>query len=73
MADKAGATNSYGDNMAHIQTFAIGKTIAELEKAVGELDALGEKDSPADVVSGATFSDSKGYLQAIIDTAKAAE
>lgn len=73
MAEKGGSTNTYATNMKAIQDFAIGKTIAELEATIGELEALGEKDSPADVISGATFSDSKGYLQAIIDTAKTAE
>lgn len=73
MAEKGGSTNAYAANMKAIQDFTLGKTIAELEATVGELDALGEKDSPADVISGATFSDAKGYLQAIIDTAKAAE
>lgn len=73
MKEKAGATQTYGDNMKAIQDFAIGKTIAELEATASELGTLGEKDSPSDVVSGATFSDSQGYLQAIIDTAKAAK
>lgn len=73
MAEKGGSTNAYAANMKAIQDFTIGKTIAELEATIGKLDALGEEDSPADVISGATFSDSKGYLQAIIDTAKEAK
>lgn len=73
MAEKGGSTNDYAANMKAIQDFTIGKTVAELEATIGELDALGEEDSPADVISGATFSDSKGYLQAIIDTAKTVE
>ncbi|MGM0125550.1 hypothetical protein IGI37_002949 [Enterococcus sp. AZ194] len=71
MADKGGATNTYSDNMKAVTQFALGKTVAELETAVGDLGKLGEKDSPADVVTGATFSDTAGYLQAIIDAMKA--
>ena len=73
MKEKAGATKTYADNMKAIQDFAIGKTVAELEAAASELEALGEEGNPADVVSGATFSDSQGYLQAIIETAKLAK
>ena len=71
--EKGGATKTYADNMKAIQDFAIGKTVAELEAAASELEALGEEGNPADVVSGATFSDSQGYLQAIIETAKLAK
>ncbi|MGX7197553.1 peptidoglycan-binding protein [Enterococcus olivae] len=73
MAERGGATKAYAENMQTIQDFAIGKTIAELEEALGELDALGEDGDPADVVSGATFSDTHGYLQAIVETAKEAQ
>ena len=73
MKEKGGATKTYADNMKAIQDFAIGKTVAELEAAASELEALGEEGNPADVVSGATFSDSQGYLQAIIETAKLAK
>ena len=73
MADKGGATNEYSSNMAAVADFALGKSVVELESAVKELDALGEDDSPADVVTGATFSDTSGYLQAIIDAMKAAK
>ncbi|MCB5951755.1 peptidoglycan-binding protein [Enterococcus sp. BWT-B8] len=73
MADKGGATNAYSDNMAAITEFALGKTVKELEDTVKELDGLGEDDSPADVVTGATFSDTSGYLQVIIDAMNAAK
>ncbi|MGC6767958.1 peptidoglycan-binding protein [Enterococcus sp. LJL51] len=73
MADKGGATNPYADNMSAVIKFALGKTTSELEDTVKELDGLGEDDSPADVVTGATFSDTAGYLQAIIDAMKAAK
>lgn len=69
MADIAGSTISYDDNLDAIQDFAIGKTLAEIEEAIAELDGLGEDDEIADVVSGATFVDTSGYLQAIVDTA----
>lgn len=73
MSEKGGATNTYSDNLAAVIQFALGKTSGELEATVGELKGLGEDDSPADVVSGATFSDTAGYLQAIVDAIKAAE
>ncbi len=69
MADIAGATNSYNENLDAIQDFAIGKTLVEIEDAIAELDSLGEDDKIADVVSGATFVDTNGYLQAIVNTA----
>lgn len=69
MTEHAGATQTYADNMQAIIDFALGKTVAELEEAVADLDGLGEDDSPADVVSGATFADTSGYLQSIIDAA----
>lgn len=73
MAEKGGATNTYSDNMAAVIQFALGKTTDELEGTVEELKGLGEDDSPSDVVSGATFSDTAGYLQALIDAMKKAE
>lgn len=69
MSDIAGATLSYNENLDAIQDFAIGKTLAEIEEAIAELDGLGEDDEIADVVSGATFADTNGYLQSIVDTA----
>ena len=69
MSDIAGATLSYNENLDAIQDFAIGKTLAEIEEAIAELDGLGEDDEIADVVSGATFVDTSGYLQAVVDTA----
>lgn len=69
MTDIAESTTSYNDNLDAIQEFAIGKTIAEIEEAITNLDGLGEDEEIADVVSGATFVDTNGYLQAIVDTA----
>ncbi|MCU7660539.1 peptidoglycan-binding protein, partial [Lacticaseibacillus paracasei] len=45
-------------------------TIAELETAVSDLKG---KKKVSDVVSGATFTDTSGYLTAIISAAKAAK
>lgn len=70
MEENAGATMTYMDNMQAIVEFAQGKSISELEDAVSELEGQGEDDDIADVVSGATFVDTAGYLQAIIDTAQ---
>src|SRR5699024_9589757 len=50
---KAGSTVSYSDNLTAIEDFAKGKTIAEIEDTINELDGLGEDDDVADVVSGA--------------------
>lgn len=68
MTDIAGSTTSYNDNMDAIQDFAKGKTVAELEEAIAALEALGEDEEIADVVSGATFVDTNGYLQSVVDT-----
>lgn len=70
MAEIAGATTPYADSIKAIGDFAAGKTTAELEEAVAELQGLGEEGNVADVVSGSTLSDTSGYLQAIVDTAK---
>lgn len=73
MKEKGGSTQEYAVNMKAVEDFTIGKTIAEIEAAIGELDKQGEDGNPTDVVSGATFADTKGYLQVIADTAKKAE
>lgn len=69
MMESANSTVSYSDNLAAIQDFTKGKTIAEVEETISELDGLSEDDDIADVVSGATLVDTGGYLQAIVDTA----
>lgn len=68
MADVAGSTVSYNDNMDAIQDFAIGKTVEEIEAAIADLGDLGDDGEIADVVSGATFVDTSGYLQSVVDT-----
>lgn len=69
MTDIAGSTVTYADNLKAITDFAAGKTTAELEETIAELQGLGEDDSVADVVSGSTLADTSGYLQAIVDVA----
>ncbi|MFD1484880.1 peptidoglycan-binding protein [Lacticaseibacillus baoqingensis] len=72
MKKEAKATHTWTENATAINEFAKGKTIAELQTTVDDLK--GNKDKKvADVVSGATFADTAGYLQAIIDAAKAAK
>lgn len=72
MASSGGATQTWLENIQAIDEFAKGKTIEELEAAVTELEGIGEDGDVADVVTGATFSDTAGYLQTIIDAAQAA-
>lgn len=68
MTDNAGAENTYVENMDAILAFAQGKTIDEIKEAISELENQDDQDEIADVVSGATFVDTNGYLQAIVDT-----
>jgi hypothetical protein len=70
MTKEAKATHTWIENSDAIAAFANGKTIAELETAVGKVK---NTKKVADVVSGATFVDTAGYLQAIIDAAKVAK
>lgn len=69
MTEKAKSTVSIADNYKAIQDFAKGKTIDELKEVVD-----GAEDGKAiDAVTGATLVDTKGYLQAIINTAEKSE
>jgi hypothetical protein len=68
MMESAGSTVTYGDNMQAIIDHAEGSTVEEIQATIDELNGLGEEDEIADVVSGATFVDTAGYLQAIVDT-----
>ncbi|WP_125705048.1 peptidoglycan-binding protein [Lacticaseibacillus daqingensis] len=70
MKKEAKATHTWTENAIAINDFAKGKTIAELEAAVASLKG---KSKVADVVSGATFVDTAGYLTAVIEAAKAAQ
>ena len=66
MAENAGSTVSIDVNYDAIQSFAVGKTVDELTKIVGE-------DNAVDAVSGATLADTGAYLKAIADAAQAAK
>lgn len=59
MKNNGGATQEYAVNMAAVEKFCEGKTIAELGKV--------------DAVSGCTFTDASGYVKAIADAATAAQ
>ena len=69
MADHAGSTVSLADNYAAIEAFVVGKTISELEGEVAEKDAA----ATVDAVSGATLVDTLGYINGLIEAAKAAQ
>lgn len=69
MAEKAGSTISYIDNLKAISQFTIGKTIDELSETVSDIEDQGDDANIADVISGATLVDAGGYLQAIVDVA----
>lgn len=68
MTEIADATSSYGDNMRALIDHAVGSTVEEVEFTISELEDLDKEDSITDVVSGATFVDTNGYLQAIVNT-----
>ena len=67
MTAYAGSTVSIADNYDAIQAFVVGKTVADLEA----LPTSGE--NVVDAISGATLVAAPGYLQGIIDAAKAAK
>ena len=66
---KAGSTVMLADNYAAIEAFVTGKTIAELEAAVAGKDAA----AMVDAVSGCTLVDTLGYVNGLIEAAKAAK
>lgn len=66
MAEKGGSTVALDANYDAIQSFVVGKTIDEVAEVAGS-------DGAVDAVSGATLVDTAGYLQAIVDAAKAAK
>lgn len=65
----AGSTVALADNYAAIEAFVAGKTIAELENAIAGKTAA----EAIDAVSGCTLVDTLGYLNGIIEAAKAAK
>ena len=66
MKEKAESTVSIWDNYVAIEEFAMGKTIDELKEAIADA----EDGKAIDSVTGATLVDTKGYLEAIIETAE---
>lgn len=66
MTEKAKSTVTISDNYKAIENFAKGKTISELEEAIKDA----EDGKAIDSVTGATLVDTKGYIQAIINTAQ---
>ena len=66
---KDGSTIALADNYAAIEAFVIGKTVAELEAAIAGKDAA----AMVDAVSGCTLVDTLGYIQGLIEAAKAAQ
>ena len=74
MKEKAGSTVAIDANYAAIQDYVTGKTIAELEEALGKYTSDEEKATmAADVVSGATLADTYGYVSTFVEAAKAAK
>jgi len=69
MKEEANSTISYDKNMAAVEKYATGKTIKELEATLTKKS----KSQMVDAVSGATLVDTKGYLTAILNAAKAAK
>ena len=70
MAEKAGSTVAYADNLDAISAAVQGKTFEEVEALIAELEGLGEDGNVADVVSGATLADTAGYVSAILEAAQ---
>ncbi len=67
MTEKGGATQTLDASWMAIEAYAVGKTVAELEEWVSTAEA------GVDVVSGSTLVDTVGYIQAVIEAAKAAQ
>jgi hypothetical protein len=70
MAKNAGSTIAWDKNIAAIEQFATGKTIAELEKLLKDTP---KEKMPIDTISGSTLADSHGYLTSILEAAKVAK
>lgn len=66
MAEKAGSTVSLKDNFNAIENFVVGKTIDEIKEVI----ASATPGEAIDAVTGATFVDTAGYLQLIVDSAE---
>ena len=69
LAEKAGSTVKYTDNLVAIQDFVKGKKISELEDLVNNKSA----EEVTDAVTGATLADTAGYINGVIQAAKSAQ
>lgn len=67
MVDKGNATMTYDENHQAISEFVAGMTVQELQEVIDQL-AGKESEETTDTVSGATFADETGYLEAILNT-----
>lgn len=67
MVDKGNATMTYDENHQAISEFVVGMTVQELQEDIDQL-AGKESEETTDTVSGATFADETGYLEAILNT-----
>lgn len=65
MATKAGSTVRIDDNFDAIQSYAVGKTIAQVEAVAG-----GDKTAAVDAVSGATLVSTANYVGVIAAAAE---
>lgn len=65
---KSGSTVAIDVNFDVIQDYVAGKTISEVEELAGKTS-----EELIDTISGATLVDMPGYLNAIVDAAKAAQ
>jgi hypothetical protein len=70
MAKSAGSKQPWDQNMAAIENYAVGKTVAELEAT---LKSTPKEKMPVDTITGSTLQDSYGYLSAIVEAAKVAK
>lgn len=68
MQEKGGATLTVNQNFNGIETFVIGKTIAELDAVI----KTNNSDPKVDAVTSATLADTNGYLNALAGAAKEA-
>ena len=69
LADHAKATVTLANNYAAIEAFVAGKTVAELEAEIAGKEAA----AVVDAVAGCTLVDTLGYINGIIEAAKAAK
>ena len=69
MKASGNSTISLDKNFHAVEAFAVGKTVAELEKII----ETNPKDPLVDAVTSATLVDTNGYLKAIVSAAKVAK